>query len=293
MGVGAWVGPPRSYTSGRKMPVKVMAVHHTAGSEGPSSAENGAAYDKTRTDGTSTHAFADSNSVAVEVTDDDRAHHARAHGNEIAIGLELCGTLQTRAQWLDAASLPTLRGGAMFSAEKVAKFGLAIRRLSVAEVRAAYFNSVSSRPAGFAGHADITAAFPEDNGDHTDPGPYFPWDVFLGYVAEETKKLIGGTVDMPKLVKINDGPGGPGSVFRSDGIVRGTFQTWEQALAWAKFWGTATTDLPTIAWADADRLLGPDVNTMKGPKGDPGPATLAPHTHPVSVTGSAGQAQAA
>jgi hypothetical protein len=36
---------------------------------------------------------------------------------------------------------------------------------------------------GICGHADITAAFPQDHGTHTDPGANFPWSTFLGYVA--------------------------------------------------------------------------------------------------------------
>jgi hypothetical protein len=38
---------------------------------------------------------------------------------------------------------------------------------------------------GICGHADITAAFPQDNGTHTDPGPTFPWSQFLGLVQAE------------------------------------------------------------------------------------------------------------
>lgn len=266
------------------MPVQFVVVHHTAGSEGPSSAESGAAYDKTRTDGTSTHVFVDSNSVACEVADEDRANHARFHGNEIGLGMELCGTLQTRAQWLDAASLPTLHLAARWAAEKVIKFGLPVRRLSVAEVRAAYYNPQATRPKGFAGHEDVTHAFPEDSGTHLDPGPGFPWDLFLGFVADAVKQMIGGTTDMAKLVQIDDGPAGKGAVYKSDGLVRAGFKDWAEAQAWASFWGVPTTNLPRIAWVDADRLLGPDRAAFKGDPGDPGES--APHTHPVSVTGT-------
>jgi hypothetical protein len=269
------------------MPVQFVVVHHTAGSEGPSSAESGAAYDKKRTDGTSTHVFVDSNSVACEVADEDRANHARFHGNEIGIGMELCGTLQTRAQWLDAASLPTLRLAARWAAEKVVKFGLPVRRLSVAEVRAAYYSPQVSRPKGFAGHEDVTHAFPEDNGTHLDPGSGFPWDVFLEAVTDAVKQLIGGNTDMPKLVQIDDGPAGKGAVYKTDGIVRAAFKDWPEAQAWAGFWGVPTTSLPRIAWADADRLIGPDRAAFKGERGDAGPANVA-HNHTFSTSGRTG-----
>ena len=191
MAIATWVGYPRGYTAGRNRPVQYVVIHYTAGSEGPTSAESGAAYDKTRTDGTSTHCFADSNSVVREVPDTDRAHHARYHGNEIGLGLELCGTAQTRAQWLDAVSLPTLRLGAIQTAEWCHDHGLPVRRLSVAQTRAAYYAAPGFRPFGIVGHVDCTEAYPEDSGTHTDPGPEFPWDVFLAMVAEELAVLTG------------------------------------------------------------------------------------------------------
>lgn len=53
----AWV-PPKSYTKGRKPgQPSVIIIHATDGSEGRTSAEDGAAYDARRTDGTSTHFF--------------------------------------------------------------------------------------------------------------------------------------------------------------------------------------------------------------------------------------------
>jgi hypothetical protein len=191
MTIATWAGYPRSYTPGRIRPVQYVVVHYTAGSEGPTSAENGAAYDKTRTDGTSTHCFADSNSVVREVRDVDRAHAARYHGNEIGLQLELCGTAQTRAQWLDPVSLATLRMGAKQTAEWCRGHQLPVRRLTVAETRAAYYNTPGGRPKGIVGHVDCTMAYPEDGGDHTDPGREFPWDVFLSMVSEE----LGGEGD--------------------------------------------------------------------------------------------------
>jgi hypothetical protein len=289
MSIAMWAGAPAAWTKGRRMPVQFVVVHHTAGSEGPTSAESGAAYDRTRTDGTSTHVFVDSNSVVCEVADEDRANHARFHGNEIGLGMELCGTLQTRAQWLDTTSTSTLQLAARWAAEKVVKFGLPVRRLTVAETRAAYYNPQATRPKGFVGHEDVTHAFPEDNGTHLDPGPGFPWDVFLGAVAAEVKQLIGGNTDMPKLVIIDNGPHGPGAVYKADGLTRTFVVTWDDAVSWASFWGTPTTNLPRIAWADADRLLGVDRDSLKGIKGDKGdPGTVsAAHTHVVSLSGTA------
>lgn len=183
--VDVWVGYPRSYTPGRARPVQYCTLHYTAGHEGPSDAENGASYDKTRTDGTSCQVFVDSSGLPCrEVPDGDRSHSALWHGNEIGIHIELCGTAQTRAQWLDPTSMATLRYAAALVADICRRNKLAVRRLSVEETRAAYYAPAGQRPTGINDHNTITEAYPEDDGDHTDVGKDFPWDVFMDLVQE-------------------------------------------------------------------------------------------------------------
>ncbi len=179
-----WVGYPRSYTAGRARAVQFVTLHYTAGAEGPQTAEAGANYDKNRTDGTSCHAFADSAGPPIqEVPIGDRSHSALFHGNEIGVHVELCGTVQTRAQWLDPTSLATLQSAASFTAYVCDTLGLARRRLSVDETRAAYYAPAGQRPTGINDHYACTLAFPEDGGDHTDVGGEFPWDVFMGMLG--------------------------------------------------------------------------------------------------------------
>lgn len=201
-----WVGYPNSYTAGRARAVQFVTLHYTAGSEGPTSAEGGANYDKNRTDGTSCHAFFDSQGPGLqEVPFGDRSHSAFFHGNEIGVHFEICGTIQNRAQWLDATSMATLRTCAKAVAYACEALGLEKRRLSVAETRAAYYGK--GRPTGINDHATITAAFPEDGGTHSDVGPEFPWDVFMPMVTNN----------------INPGPGpipGPDNN-EEDDMVRG------------------------------------------------------------------------
>lgn len=183
--VEVWVGYPRSYTAGRARAAQYVTLHYTAGSEGPSSAENGASYDKTRTDGTSCHAFVDSQGLPCrEVPDGDRSHSALWHGNEIGIQIELCGTKQSRSQWLDPVSMATLQYAADLVADICQRHGFPIKRLSVSETRAAYYASSGKRPKGINDHYTVTQAYPEDGGDHTDVGSDFPWDVFLDLVKE-------------------------------------------------------------------------------------------------------------
>jgi N-acetyl-anhydromuramyl-L-alanine amidase AmpD len=176
---------PRAWGRGRDgKAVRYIVIHYTAGSERSTSAEDGAAYDQRRTDGTSTHYFVDQDSIIQCVRTADRANAARHRGNRLGIQYELCGTGQTRAQWLDAASLATLRLAAHQVARDCRKYGIPVRRLTVAETRRAW-TEFPAGPRGIVGHVDCTRAYPEDGGDHTDPGADFPWDVFLGLVQDE------------------------------------------------------------------------------------------------------------
>jgi len=193
--MATWVGYPRSYTKGRNRPIQYVVIHSTEGAEGPSSAEDGAAYDKRRTDGTSTHLFVDSDSAVREVPDADRAHAARFHGNEIGIQVELCGRAnQSAVQWHDPA--PLLQIAAREVAALCREHDIPVRRLSVGQVRAAYYASPADRPKGICGHVDVTAAYPEDGGTHSDPGSGFPWAEFLAMVQAEMED------DMPTAQEI-------------------------------------------------------------------------------------------
>jgi hypothetical protein len=182
-----WVGPPRSYTEGRERQLRYVTLHYTAGSEGATSAENGVAYDKSRTDGTSCHYFTDSLGPALcEVHDEDTSHSAMYRGNVLGIHIEICGTAQTRAQWLDATSRATLQTTAELVAYLLTKHKLPNKRLSVAETRAAWYADAADRGKyeGYNDHGTITRAYPEDGGTHTDLGPNFPWDVFSAMITE-------------------------------------------------------------------------------------------------------------
>lgn len=176
---------PRAWGTGRDgRGVRFVVIHYTAGAERATSAEDGAAYDQRRTDGTSTHYFVDSNSVVQCVYTWNRANAARHHGNRLGIQYELCGTAQTRAQWMDAASMATLRNAARQVARDCRRYGIPVRRLTTAQTRSAW-TDYPNGPKGIVGHVDCTNAYPEDGGDHTDPGKDFPWDVFLEMVRAE------------------------------------------------------------------------------------------------------------
>jgi hypothetical protein len=187
-----WI-PPRAFGTGRDgKAVRYIVVHYTAGSERSTSAEDGAHNDQNRTDGTSTHYFVDSDSVVQCVLTKNRGNAARTKGNRLGIQYELCGTAQTRAQWLDAASDATLTNAARQMARDCLKYGIPVRRLSVSQTRADWFDFPAGLK-GIVGHIDCTMAYPEDGGDHTDPGKDFPWDILL----DRIQQFMTGADDMP------------------------------------------------------------------------------------------------
>lgn len=169
-----WV-TPRGWSSGRngKQPTYIV-IHTTEGSAHAGSAEDGAAYDARRTDSVSTHFFVDSDSVVQCVQTKDTAWTAIA-ANARGIQFELCGRASTsKSGWLTGTYYPKMLDKAAEVAAKVcAKYDIPPRWLTDAELR-------SGTVKGFTTHAQVTRAL---GGTHTDPGPNFPFDHFLGLVS--------------------------------------------------------------------------------------------------------------
>lgn len=179
-GLGYTLVPPKSYTGGRKSgQPTVIVIHTTEGSAHGQSAEDGAAYDQRRTDGTSAHFFVDSNSVVQCVRTTDEAHTARAHGNDVGIQIEVCGKAGwSAATWSNDYGRAALEQLARLCVKLRAKYPgrFPLRRLTPQQLRAG--------ENGFAGHVDCTYAWPEDNGTHTDPGTNFPWSTLFARITD-------------------------------------------------------------------------------------------------------------
>ena len=171
-----WI-PPRSYTRGRADPPPLwIVIHTTEGSEGPSSAEDGAAYDQQRKDQVSAHFYVDSSSIVQCVRTADTAHPAAYHGNLYGIHIEVCGRAgQSAKQWDDAASRATLVQLSGLCRTLRRKYPMPLVNLTPAQVRGLNVK-------GFCEHKDVTLAWGEST--HTDPGPNFPWSKLFSLINQ-------------------------------------------------------------------------------------------------------------
>lgn len=158
-----------------------IAIHNTAND---ATAAQEAAYATRRTDGISAHLYADDIGVIQSLDTDARAGHAgSAEGNSHAVAVEITGTnARSRQWWLERVAWGEL-GAAL--AVVVRRYGIAVRRASVAEMRA------NPRVRAFYGHNDMRLAW--GGTTHTDPGSSFPWDRLFSAV---TAALTGEDDDL-------------------------------------------------------------------------------------------------
>lgn len=204
-----WV-EPRSWQNANRTAVQLVVIHTTEGSAHAGSAEDGAAYDARRTDGTSTHYFHDSNSTVQCVHTADIAHTARGEGNRRGIHHELC-TKISKADWGDAYHSAMLERTAKQVARDCKKWGIPVIKLTPVGVKAGV--------RGICGHHDVSLAFKQST--HTDPGKDFPWSRFIGMINAELnppkeKPVATDQEDLAaklELKDFTDALGGEGSTF--------------------------------------------------------------------------------
>ncbi|MDX2357452.1 M23 family metallopeptidase [Dietzia sp. PP-33] len=157
------------------VPLIALHTYECPRESGERALRNRADYQETSGTGSYTVLVA-ADGESLRANDDNYTPCASLHtGDRLGFHLSfLAYASDSRETWLKHDD--QLREAARICAQWCRNHGHEVRRLSVPEVQ-------GRRVRGFCSHGDISAAFREST--HTDPGPHFPWDVFLRYVTEE------------------------------------------------------------------------------------------------------------
>jgi N-acetyl-anhydromuramyl-L-alanine amidase AmpD len=192
-----------THVEGRRA-VRLIVIHDMEFPETANAAEVIARDFATSDRVASAHLCVDSDSIVQCVLDNDVAFAAPG-ANKDGIHIELTGfAKQTREQWLDPFGVLLLDRGADAAAQYCLKFDIPVRKLTNDELA-----DTSQR--GFVGHLQVTQVFKK--GDHTDPGPNFPWDFFLERVQKHFNARAAkfGKVPAPALASAQPAGAAAGS----------------------------------------------------------------------------------
>lgn len=113
--------------------------------------------------------------------------HAPPNIHSLGIEMECSLAGGGAGHWGRADHVTMMHRTAKLVAQLCLQYGLPTVKLSVADLVAGKH--------GVTGHNEVSLAFHQS--DHTDPGPYFPWSLFMTWVHEETALLTGGTPPPP------------------------------------------------------------------------------------------------
>ena len=169
----------KNYSSVPRSAPRFVVLHCTDGCEGTRCDEDVAAMfqDAALSPHRSAHFVVDADSISACVPVLQRAWHCGHTGNALGIGVELCGrAAQTRREWLDALSLPTLNNAAGLVAELCAQYK--IPPVVVND------RGLVSGAGGITTHSFVSMAWKEST--HHDPGVSFPLGPFVAAVAKAT-----------------------------------------------------------------------------------------------------------
>jgi len=177
----------KNYTKGpRKGKIRLIVIHSMESQEKPKTAAAVAKWFSNDNAPKSSAHYCVDDKQAVKVVEDSDIAWAAPGANSDGLHIEIAGSArQTRKQWLDEYSIGCLDQAAKVAAAWCVKYQIPVKRLNINQ-------TVDGKTKGFIGHVDATKAFPHLGGDHTDPGKNFPWDVFLGKVAEAINNLPKG-----------------------------------------------------------------------------------------------------
>jgi Negative regulator of beta-lactamase expression len=176
-------------STGRGSSVRLIGIHTAEAPESATTAEAVARYFLDPKVEASAHWCVDSDSRVRCVNDQDTAW-TLPPVNASSVNLEMAGYAnQTEVQWHDPYSLAVMENAAICVAEWCTKFNIPIVHLSD--------TGISQGARGIVGHVDINRVFKRSN--HSDPGPNFPWEYFLGRV-DKHHLVVAGSPTKPSCV---------------------------------------------------------------------------------------------
>lgn len=163
-----FIGPPRSYGS-TSYDKRYIIIHNTAND---ATALQEAAYAQRRTDGTSSHYYADNVDLIQSLNTKYGANHvASTTGNRHGISYEITGTNgKSRQWWMDNVAWAKV---AQSMALDCQDWDIPVRLLTIAQMR-------DGKSKGFVTHDMARQAW--GGTTHTDPGPNFPLEHLLQLV---------------------------------------------------------------------------------------------------------------
>lgn len=158
----------------RTVPVRLVVIHDAEFPEIKLGARGVAKYFQHPEKESSATICVDNQEVIQSVKDSYVAWAAPG-ANHDGIQVELVGYQnQTRGDWIDPYSLGVLALGADAVAQYCLKYSLPAVQLSDLALKGG--------ASGIVGHDQVTRVYQQS--DHTDPGPNFPWKLFIGMVQE-------------------------------------------------------------------------------------------------------------
>jgi len=173
--------------------VRLIVIHSMEAPENDDTAEAIAKFFQNPPKPASSHLCIDNNSIVRCVPDNNIAGGAPG-ANPDGIHLELAGyAKQTEAEWLDDYGKTLLDNAAEAAAQFCLKYDIPVRRLTNEQL-------ADGHSKGFVSHAQVSEVFKRS--DHWDPGPGFPWNVFLESVekrrAGRLARLSGSAAPAPE-----------------------------------------------------------------------------------------------
>lgn len=193
-----YYGPVAHTSSGSNLPVERIVIHCTAGPGQTCAvgAQGTARYFKDPNAGGSAHYITDIDETIQCAYDSVICWHAPPNSHSIGIEMECSLAGDGQGHWARQDHITMMKRTAKLVAQKCLQHGIPIVKLSVADLQAGKH--------GVCGHVDVSRAFHQST--HTDPGSYFPWTQFMGWVQEEAAAIAGVTAPptiTPEVLDMN------------------------------------------------------------------------------------------